>query len=375
MWYKTVIGQLALMLVCAALLSSSPLLIRASEKDSTIQYNALTVTFLIEAVKLLISLFVLAFISIKGNNNGSNINTTNTTLTWRESIIFAPTAFLYMIDNNLMYYILLYMNPATLSIVWNIRIVTTALMFQFILKKKLSKLKWTAIVLLLLGVVTSASNKHFLNNAEDGEGEGKQEEASSSFSDFTIGMLLVLIGVNISSAAGIYTEWAMKRRVDDSIFLQNVHLYFYGVLTNGLALMYSLKKEENYNKSFFNGYDEYTIAIIISGTMIGLFVGVLYKFLDNIVVSYAHAIAMFFTTIISLVYFSFDISLEFICGLSVCVVSMYLYHMEEIDKGQLQQQQQQDQIFDEDYQPILRKDNETSDNEENGLEVLENSCE
>ena len=93
--------------------------------------------------------------------------------------------------------------------------------------------------------------------------------------------------------------------------------------------------------------------------MIGLFVGLLYKFLDNIVVSYAHAVAMFITTIVSVIYFQFEISLEFICGLLICIVSMYLYHMEEFDVPQEGKRQ--------DYQLVRRNDEIL---EENQIEVI-----
>ena len=51
---------------------------------------------------------------------------------------------LYMIDNNIVYVILTYIDPATMSLVWNMKIVITALLFRFVLKRHFTRLRWIA---------------------------------------------------------------------------------------------------------------------------------------------------------------------------------------------------------------------------------------
>lgn len=73
----------------------------------------------------------------------------------RESAYYAVPGFLYMIDNNIQYLILTYINPATMSLVWNVKIVITAVLFKCVMKKQLGRLKWTAVLLLFVGVMTT----------------------------------------------------------------------------------------------------------------------------------------------------------------------------------------------------------------------------
>lgn len=63
-----------------------------------------------------------------------------------------------MLDNNIIYIILQYIDPATMSLLWNFKIVVTAVLFRFLLRRRLSQLKWYAVVLLFIGVITTQAN-------------------------------------------------------------------------------------------------------------------------------------------------------------------------------------------------------------------------
>ena len=55
--------------------------------------------------------------------------------------------------------ILQYIGPATLSVVWNIKIIQIAVLFRIVLRRRLSLLKWIAVLLLFFGVIASQSSK------------------------------------------------------------------------------------------------------------------------------------------------------------------------------------------------------------------------
>ncbi len=50
------------------------------------------------------------------------------------------------------------------------------------------------------------------------------------------GITLTVIGAGVTSLAGVYSEWVMKRRVMHSFALQNLQLYGFGILFSGGAL-------------------------------------------------------------------------------------------------------------------------------------------
>uniref|UniRef100_K3WVY2 Sugar phosphate transporter domain-containing protein n=1 Tax=Globisporangium ultimum (strain ATCC 200006 / CBS 805.95 / DAOM BR144) TaxID=431595 RepID=K3WVY2_GLOUD len=304
------------MLVASALLCAGNLCINASKDHGKIPYISVTVTFLIEVLKL-----VLCMVAILATNDAAPQH-----FSFKESLFYAVPSLLYMIDNNLTYVILRFVDPATLSVLWNLKILTTAVLFRFVLKRKLSEIRKIAIVLLLLGVVTSQSDhvKSEKTAANKTPTPMHKADEVDSPEGFMFGIILVLIAVTISSCASVFTEWTFKRKGSCSFLWQNVQLYVYGILFNGFGLLF--ERSEISANGFFYGYNEWTVAVIVVNCVGGICMGFILKYLDNIACVYSHAIAMMLTMLFSMLFFDFSPSLEFGCGLSVLLISMYLYH-------------------------------------------------
>lgn len=298
------------MLVASALLCAGNLCINASKEHGQVPYISVTVTFLIEVLKL--ALCGLALVV-----TGERVPTD---LSLRESLYYAVPSFLYMLDNNLTYVILRFVDPATLSVLWNLKILTTAVLFRVVLKRQLSEIRKIAIALLLLGVVTSQSDHLKMTDATPTDAA----DTTESPADALVGLVLVLVAVTISSCASVFTEWAFKRKGACSFLWQNTQLYAYGVLFNGVGLVFEASAIST--SGFFAGYNRWTVAVIAVNCIGGLTMGVILKYLDNMACIYAHAIAMMLTMFFSMLFFHFKPSLEFACGLSVLLISMYLYH-------------------------------------------------
>lgn len=314
------------MLATSVLLCAGNLCINASKSHGKITYISVTVTFLIEALKF--ALCALAIVATRAP--------VPPRLSVRESLFYAVPSFLYMIDNNLTYVILRFVDPATLSVLWNLKILTTAVLFRFVLKRRLSEIRKIAIALLLLGVVTSQSDhikvtqlsssaaKNETTMAMDMGGDKDDMDSDASPQGLLLGLVLVLVAVTISSCASVFTEWAFKRKGSCSFLWQNLQLYIYGMLFNGIGLM--VESEDISEHGFLHGYNGWTCAVIVVNCVGGISMGVILKYLDNIACVYSHAIAMMLTMLFSILFFSFSPSLEFGCGLSVLLISMYLYH-------------------------------------------------
>lgn len=307
-------------LVVSALLCAGNLCISASKEGGQVPYISVTATLLIEVLKLAL---MLAAIAVTRTPMPA-------AMPLREAALYAVPSFLYMVDNNLNYVILRFMDPATLAVLWNLKILTTAVLFRLVLKRQLSELRKIAVVLLLLGVVTSQSD-HLEKQAVAAAGTDAGAASSGSWGgdspdprNFALGLVLVLVGVTISSCASVFTEWAFKRRSDCPFMWQNVLLYVYGILFNALALL--VEREEIATRGFFHGYNGWTAAVIVVNCVGGISMGLVLKFLDNMACVYSHAVAMMLTMLFSMLFFRFSPSLEFACGLAVVVISMYLYH-------------------------------------------------
>ena len=77
----------------------------------------------------------------------------------KEFLLYAVPGFIYMIDNNLMFVILNYVDPPTVSVLWNIKILITAVLFKLTFKKSFTRQKWFSVTLLLVGCVATLADK------------------------------------------------------------------------------------------------------------------------------------------------------------------------------------------------------------------------
>ncbi|KAH7465787.1 CMP-sialic acid transporter 1 [Phytophthora ramorum] len=298
-------AMLSLMLLAAAFLCSGNLCIIASKVGGLEPYSSVTVTFLIEVLKLSAMLAAIAVTQPPPPEK----------LKLRKSCYYAVPALLSVLESNLNYVVLRYLDAATVSVLWNLKILLTAVLFRYVLKQRLSELHKVAIVLLILGVLTSQSDRfrHF-GGPENGD----------KLQHLTLGLLLALVGVTLSSCASVFTEWTLKRQADCSFLWQSVQMYGFGVLFNALGLLLDGKLLAA--DGFFHGYSGWTVAVLVVNSIGGIFMACILKYLDNIACVYSHSMAMMLTTVLSMIFFAFSPSLEFACGLGVLVLSMYLYH-------------------------------------------------
>jgi UDP-sugar transporter A1/2/3 len=305
--------SLGLILLSSCLAASMSLCIAASKVGGTERYVFVTVTLLSECTKGTIALS--AYYTFRGAETGSILGL----LFSYEGLYYAVPAFLYMVDNNLGFVILRYIDPATQSLLWNIKIVQTALLFRFVLGRRLTLLKWLCIGLLFCGIVGSQSAKI----------HGKASSGSlapwDAIKSYLVGVGLVILGTSITSLAGIYTEWVLKRNSQINFFKQQVLLYFFGSLFNSIVLFCGYK-DQIMRRGFFDGYDSYAFVVILLMAFNGIATATIFKYLDNIMNVYTQAGCMLITAIVATAIGTFIPTVGFVCGACVCLLSMYIYN-------------------------------------------------
>ena len=157
-----------------------------------------------------------------------------------ERLPYAVPAFAYFLKNNMMFYGLKFLNPVQFQLLGNLKIPATAVLYYLMMKKPLSDLAWLAVLLLTIGLTVTQL-------------KGDQEVA------ITVSSVLVMSVISLLSAFGaIATEWLMKSsatRAAESLHIQNLWLYFYGILFNLLAIVMD-DWDALWADGFFYGYPQ-----------------------------------------------------------------------------------------------------------------------
>lgn len=125
---------------------SYSVLVHLCERDGRITFSSTTMNLVLELFKLVFSCMALLFTPKQlwpsASSKGSLV---------RQSLPYAVPGILYFINNNLAVHMQLYMDPASYQILSNFKIATTAILYRIIIKQKLTRRQWFAVVLLFCG--------------------------------------------------------------------------------------------------------------------------------------------------------------------------------------------------------------------------------
>jgi UDP-sugar transporter A1/2/3 len=142
------------------------------------------------------------------------------------------------------------------------------------------------------------------------------------------GFFLVLIHSLLSGCAGIYTEYLMKLRVNDSFYFQNVQMYLWGTILNATVMIVFYNRDLR-DIGLFElaiGRDYLTLLVVLNHALCGLSIAALIRFTDNIARVYSHAIGMAMTMTISSIFFWDLPSIQLVFGICIVSISIYLFY-------------------------------------------------
>ncbi|KAK6775172.1 hypothetical protein RDI58_026173 [Solanum bulbocastanum] len=291
-------------LILTVLTSSQSILIVWSKRAGKYEYSVTTANFLVEALKCALSLVALLRIWRKDGVTDDNRLST----TWDEVKVYPIPAALYLVKNLLQYYIFAYVDAPGYQILKNLNIISTGILYQIILKRKLTEIQWAAFILLCAGCTTAQ-----LNPSSD-------HVLQAPFQGWVMAIVMALL----SGFAGVYTEAIIKKRPSRNINVQNFWLYVFGMIFNAFAIM-TQDFDSVMNDGFFHGYSLITVLMILNHALSGIAVSMVMKYADNIVKVYSTSVAMLLTAVVSVFLFGFHLSLAFFLGSTVVSVAIYLH--------------------------------------------------
>lgn len=235
---------------------------------------------------------------------------------WRNKIdtlkVTVP-AFVYLIQNNLLYVSASNLDAATYQVTYQLKILTTAVFAVIILGRVLLRTQWVALLLLCGGVaLVQLAAGGSAETAVSTEGQSK-----------VIGVLAAVGACVCSGFAGIYFEKILKGS-DVSIWMRNVQLSL-ASLPLGLATAFASDWNNIVDKGFFHGYDGYVWYLVVLNATGGLLVAMVVKYADNILKNFATSLAIVLSMLASMVFFGFVLNLQYGIGTALVIASIFLY--------------------------------------------------
>ncbi len=301
---------------------SYSILVHLCEKNGMITFSSVTMNFLIEFLKLIFSLN--AFIYFKR----IRLNKIQLFLSFKKSIPYSIPAILYFVNNNLAVHMQIHMDPASYQILSNFKIFTTAILYRLIIKQKLSKQQWFALILLFLGslaysIGTLKNSSTILKSTTD------SNIIIQEMYIHPLGIPMIAIYCTLSGLAGVYNEWILKRNYNESIHLQNIFLYTYGTFFNLVpAVSLMIKNSQTIDHlNLFHGFSLYTWLIVFTQVLNGLFMSVVIKHSSNIIRLFVISFSLIVTTVLSLVIFHINFNIYFFISFGTMMCALSLFYM------------------------------------------------
>ncbi|XP_062861836.1 UDP-sugar transporter protein SLC35A5 [Trichomycterus rosablanca] len=351
----------------------------SANEDSKYDFLPASVNLMAEAIKLVICLVMSLRVIIREGRSYKDWGCSSSS-SLPSCLKWAVPAFLYFLDNLIIFYVMTYLQPALAVLFSNVVILTTAILFRFVLKRRLSWVQWAALVILFLAIVAltmgTGSNQHATGvhglhtahvsapsriclNYTQMENEQFNHTESSWADDlapklwnsqlvqrlrgFGLGYILLLVQCFISALANIYNEKILKEGEQraESIFIQNSRLYIFGVAFNGLALVLRADSRAMLmHCGLLYGHNAYSVALAFVTAALGLLVAFILKFRDNMFHVLTGQITTVLVTALSIFLFEFHPKPDFFLQAPVVLLAIFIYHSSRLKDPEYALQQE-----------------------------------
>lgn len=182
-------------------------------------------------------------------------------------------------------------------------------------------MQWLSLILLTFGCM--------LKQVNFSESTAQKPNENDKMLSLSLGLNAIFLFIQIicSCLAGVYNEYLLKKKgADLNIFVQNVFMYLDSIVCNLLLLI--LKGNiinaflyENISKVFHYK----VLVVMLNNAFIGIVTSFFLKTLNSILKTFASALELVLTAILSYLFFSIPIYLNTLMSIGVVLLATYLY--------------------------------------------------
>ncbi|GAA5816557.1 hypothetical protein MFLAVUS_010087 [Mucor flavus] len=293
---------------------------RIVQKPGQTMYIASTAVFLAEVLKIIACLLVMRHQQGTWDRFSTMV---------RREILGKPSetlkmlipSGLYALQNNLLYVALSNLEAATFQVTYQMKIMSTAIFSVALLGRSLTRDKWLALLLLMIGVTLVQSQSMSSSSTTS-----KVEDILLAPQNPFIGLMAVITSCISSGFAGCYFEKILKTS-DTSMWVRNIQLGISGALFS-LVGMLAYDIQPIMEGGLLQGYNWLTWVVVANQALGGLLVAIVVKYADNILKGFATSLSIIVSGVISIYLFGFQPSGVFIVGAFIVMSSSYLYGLD-----------------------------------------------
>lgn len=230
---------------------------------------------------------------------------------WRLGV---PAA-IYVVQNYLHFVAIANLAPGVFQVLYQLKVLTTALFSVALLGRRLAVRQWVALVVLTAGVAL----------VQLGAGGAPKRALEGTLRPATGFLAAVLLSV-LSGLAGVYMELMLKSAGAD-VWIRNVQLSMWSLVPAALPLA----RDSTPFLAHFGPWAWATVALNAGG---GLLTALVVRHTDSILKGYAVSLSIVLGAVLSTVLFGYPLSPEFVVGAALALASTYMYQVAPAERSE-----------------------------------------
>ncbi|KYK61128.1 putative UDP-galactose transporter [Drechmeria coniospora] len=334
------------------------------------RYFTSTAVFLNELVKLVISLTLAILEASKTLAPNTPVTTMfeqiyNAVFSGDGWKLTFPAA-LYTVQNLLQYAAVGNLDPVHFQVLYQIKILTTAIFSVCLLRRHLGCKSWLSLIILTFGVSVVSfpsrnsalddlllhgipnhyfpRSKHELGQAVDAgspdvhltkrsatyEGIANDLPSPEPLMNYSVGVTAAVVSAVVSGLAAVYFERILKDSpTQASLWIRNIQLSFYSLIAALFGGVIWQDGSGIRQHGFFEGYNWIVWAAVLSQAAGGLISSLVIRDADSIAKNFATSISIVLSFVVSVLVFELKVTLPFLIGTSLVLFATYLYSVPE----------------------------------------------
>lgn len=211
------------------------------------------------------------------------------------------------------------------------KIITTALLWWWWFRKPIDKQQWMALVMLCAGSMLVAwPENEEVQTVHEVDGiimdDTIEDRSHSMYVEWPMGPLFVGIQICLSAVAGVYTEWIYKKYGRNrSIHVDNLSMYFWGTISNGLQFVYMNHEQDLESHHLLYGFNYWTWLLIMVYAIKGLVIAQIMKYFSNIVKLFMTGASILVAGFLTWSIFGLNWTLSYVIGLVIVTTAVLMY--------------------------------------------------